>query len=141
GGDMRFIRDDNTSPVFAKYTFASVADYLAAKSGASPRIYTNYTQTFGNPQIKYNSLFTSLYLQDNWKVRPNITLNYGLRYDLYTVPNADPSSLFGPSRQFKVDHNNVAPRLGIAYAPGKDQKTVFRVNGGIFHDPPQTDVY
>ena len=140
GGDFRFIRDDNTSPEFAKYTFAGVADYLAAKGG-TPKNYTNYTQTFGLPQIKYNSLFSSLYAQDNWKVRPNITLNYGVRYDLYSIPAADRSSLFAPSQKFSVDHNNFAPRLGIAYSPGQNQKTVFRANAGIFYDAPQTDIY
>ncbi|MDQ2901873.1 MAG: hypothetical protein M3Y07_19050, partial [Acidobacteriota bacterium] len=141
GVDMRAIRDDNTIPLYAKYTFASVADYLAAKSGASPSIYTNYTQYFGNPRVKYNSLFTSVYAQDNWKARPNITVNYGVRYDLYEPPGADKSSPFAASRDFHVGKKNFAPRAGIAYAPGKDQKTVFRLNGGIFYDPPQTDLY
>src|SRR5262249_15293758 len=40
-----------------------------------------------------------------------------------------------------VDKNNFAPRLGVAWALGKDQKTVIRANGGIFYDQPQTDVY
>ncbi|MGI8988813.1 MAG: TonB-dependent receptor [Bryobacteraceae bacterium] len=141
GTDVRAIRDDNTIPLYAKYTFASVADYLAAKSGASPSIYTNYTQYFGNPQVKYNSLFTSIYAQDNWKARRNITVNYGVRYDLYEPPGADKSSPFATSRDFNVSKKNFAPRAGIAYTPGKDQKTVFRLNGGIFYDPPQTDLY
>ena len=141
GGDFRFIRDNQVSPVFARYTFASVQDYADAKSGARPKSYSNYTQTFGNPQIDYNSLFSGLYVQDNWKIRPNLTLNYGVRYDVYRVPSADSASLFPASQKFSVDKNNFAPRLGLAWSPGKDQKTVLRLNAGLFYDPPQTDVY
>jgi hypothetical protein len=141
GGDFRFIRDQQTAAVYAKYTFASIQDYLDATSGKNPKSYTNYTQLLGNPDLKYNSMFSGLYVQDNWKVRPNITLNYGLRYDFYQMPPADKNSLFPASQSFSLDKNNFAPRVGLAWTPGKDQKTVFRMNGGIFYDAPQTDIY
>jgi hypothetical protein len=70
-----------------------------------------------------------------------VTLNAGLRYDVYRPPAADATSLFADSQKFNVDKNNFAPRVGLAWSPGKDQKTVVRVNGGIFYDAPQTDVY
>jgi len=64
-----------------------------------------------------------------------------VRYDVYKIPGADPKSLLGTSQNFRIDKNNFAPRIGLAYAFGKDQKTVIRVNGGIFYDAPQTNVY
>src|SRR6185369_1558673 len=45
------------------------------------------------------------------------------------------------SQKVNVDRNNFAPRLGVAWGLGKEQKTVVRASGGIFYDPPQTDQY
>jgi hypothetical protein len=141
GVDLRYILDNQTQPQFAKYTFSSIADYLAAKNGINPKQYSTFQQTFGNPAVTYNSLFTGIYVQDNWKVRPNFTFTYGVRYDVYKIPGADAKSLFPASQSFSVDKNNFAPRLGIAYGFGKNQKTVVRANYGIFYDAPQTNVY
>src|SRR6185503_3818345 len=57
-----------------------------------------------------------------WRVRPNLTINAGLRYDLQFLP-----------RPIETDTNNFAPRLGFAYAPG-NRKTVIRANFGIYYD-------
>jgi hypothetical protein len=141
GVDIRYILDNQTQQQFAKYTFGSIDNYLAAKNGTNPKSYSTFQQTFGNPAVIYSSLFTGLYAQDNWKLRPNLTLTYGVRYDIYKIPDADTKSLFPASQKFSVDKNNFAPRIGIAYSLGKDQKTVLRANYGIFYDAPQTNVY
>ncbi len=141
GVSVRNVRDDNTQATAAIYTFASAAAYQDAVSGKTPKGYSTFAQTFGDPQLVYSSLFTSFFAQDSWKARPNLTLSYGLRYDLYQIPEADKQSPYEPSREFRVDKNNFAPRVGVAWSLGKDQKTVVRANGGIFYDQPQTDVY
>jgi hypothetical protein len=141
GVDIRYILDNQTNPQFAKYTFGTIVDYLAAKNGTNPKSYSTYSQTFGNPAVIYSSVFTGMYVQDNWKLRPNLTLTYGVRYDIYKIPSADTKSPFAQSQKFNVDKNNFAPRVGIAYSLGKTQKTVVRANYGIFYDAPQTNVY
>ena len=88
--------------------------------------------------MSYNSLFGGLYAQDTWKPRANITLTYGVRYDVYRPPDANENSPFEYSRKFRTDENNIAPRLGVAVGLGK---TVVRASGGIFYDPFQTDLY
>ncbi|HYP09812.1 MAG TPA: TonB-dependent receptor [Bryobacteraceae bacterium] len=138
GGSIRSIRDQQVSPTFGLYTFPTIAAYLSAKDGSNPRAYTQYTQWFGEPSIQYNSLFTGLYAQDSWKPRSNVTLTYGLRYDVYRPPSANENSPFAYSQKFRTDKNNFAPRLGIAIGFGK---TVVRASGGIFYDPFQTDTY
>lgn len=139
GTSIRNVRDENTQATFAQYTFANVAAYLAAVNGTARKGYTNFTQTFGDPTLEYRSLFTTLFAQDTWKARPSLTISYGVRYDAYKIPKADERAPYEPSRSFRVDKNNFAPRLGIAWSP--DQKTVIRANGGVFYDQPQTDVY
>lgn len=137
----RHIRDEQVAATFARYTFANVQAYLDARSGVNPRSYANFTQVVGEPSIKYNSYFYSFYAQDSYKPKPSITLTYGLRYDTYSPPKANSASPLLASQNFRVDRNNFAPRLGAAWALGKDQKTVLRASAGIFYDPPQTDVY
>ena len=48
----------------------------------------------GNPSLNYNSLFTNFFAQDTWKPTRNLTVTYGLRYDLYQMPSADKTSPF-----------------------------------------------
>ena len=141
GVDLRWIRDTQVQATFAQYTFPSIATYLAAANGSAPLGYTSFTQTFGNPSISYNSLFAGGFVQDTWKPVRNATITYGLRYDVYVPPDANKSAPFVYSQKVNVDRNNFAPRLGVAYGLGKDQKTVVRASGGLFYDPPQTDQY
>ena len=57
------------------------------------------------------------------------------------MPDANKNSPFPFSQHFKTDTNNFAPRLGLAYGLGKNERTVIRASTGIFYDPPQTDQY
>jgi hypothetical protein len=63
------------------------------------------------------------FIQDDWRIRPNITLSMGLRYEVQTLVS---------------DHRDVAPRIGFAWAPGSAkngrQKTVIRGGAGMFYD-------
>jgi hypothetical protein len=141
GFSLRYVLDNNNYPAFAQYTFATVEDYLSALDGVDRKSYQNYQQTFGRPTIGYDSLFLGLYVEDRWRLRRDLTLSAGLRWDLYRVPGGNNDAAFSWSRQFRTTIDNYGPRLGLAWSPNGSQKTVVRLNGGIFYDPPQTDLY
>ncbi len=83
-----------------------------------------YEQGFGNPKYQQTRPFTALYAQDTWQIRPNLTLNYGLRYEL--------DSQYGPLHTPK---KNFAPRVSFAWDPFGDHNTVVRAGYGIFYSP------
>ena len=83
-----------------------------------------YQQGFDNPIDANTRPFTAAYWQDSWAVRRNLTLNFGLRYEL--------DSQYG---NLNTDKNNFAPRFSFAWDPFKDHKTVIRGGYGIFYAP------
>ncbi|MFM8392803.1 MAG: carboxypeptidase regulatory-like domain-containing protein, partial [Acidobacteriota bacterium] len=97
------------------YTFSSLANLQAGR-------YATYQQAFGAPSLFQSNPNLGLFLQDEWRVRRDLTINAGIRYDLQDLP--DP---------IQTDRNNFAPRLGLAYAPGSG-RTVIRASYGLFFD-------
>ncbi len=83
-----------------------------------------YQQGFGSPIYNYPRPFTAAFVQDQWQMAPNFTLNIGVRYEV--------DSQYGA---LATDKNNFAPRLSFAWDPFKDHKTVIRAGYGIFYSP------
>ena len=79
-------------------------------------------QGFGNPNAKFTGQILGLYLQDSLKVKPNLSMSFGLRYDLDVQPAGTPR-----------DGNNFGPRIGFAYDPFKNARTVIRGGGGVYY--------
>ncbi len=91
--------------------------------GYGPTNYSVSTSPVGNPTVRVNWFDAGLYAQDDWRVRPNLTLSYGLRFE--TQNNIS-------------DHADFTPRLGIAWGiggtPKNPPKTVLRAGFGMFYD-------
>lgn len=103
---------------------------LSPLQSASLGVPQVYQQGFGNPTYgNYTRPLTGLYAQDSWKITPNFTLNYGLRYELDTQ--------FAPLTTYKKDF---APRVSFAWDPFKDHKTVIRGGYGIFYGPVDAQI-
>ena len=124
---------------FNQYQFPSVAAYQAAKAGTAPFGYTQFTSRLDPTGVHYSSLFWGVYAQDAWQATPALVVTYGVRYDRYQPPSANPKAPFVYSRSFKTPNGDVSPRLGIAYRLG--DKTVLRASGGIFFDAPATNLW
>ena len=93
----------------------------------SPRVPTSWTNAYlpsltEDFNVHLNHSYFGAFIQDEWKLAPKLTLNYGVRWDFEK----------GLEQEINPDYNNFAPRIGLAYAP--DSKTVIRAGYGIFYD-------
>ncbi|HYY42758.1 MAG TPA: TonB-dependent receptor, partial [Pyrinomonadaceae bacterium] len=142
--NFKFGVDANLDQIFnffpgffsGQYSFNSYADFAANRP-------STFTQRFGLPGTQGatthpNSTDLAFFAQDDWRVRPKLTLNLGLRYDNQflarpPIQNTDPALLAAglDTSRGVSDYNNFGPRAGFSYAP--DQKTVIRGGYGIFY--------
>ncbi|CAN5421058.1 hypothetical protein BH18ACI1_BH18ACI1_20240 [soil metagenome] len=142
GGGFNLYNQTERAAVFSRYTFSSTAAYILARNGTNPRSYTNYAETFGDPEISYKATFWNFFAQDDWKLTRRLKINFGLRYDLYLIPKADATSPFPASEKFNVDKNNFAPRFGVVYALREGNRpTIIRFGAGVYYDAPLLAIY
>ena len=124
---------------FNTYTFSSIANYLSEKNGTTPYSYTQFSSQTDTTGVGYASLFTGFYGQDTWQATRKLVLVYGLRYDRFKSPNANPNALFANSRNFNTPNANFSPRVGVSYM--LDGKTVIKSSVGIFYQAPPTNIW
>jgi hypothetical protein len=141
GIDAQWIGDERVRGDLFLYNFATIADYLAAKSGANPLAYSNFQQQLGDVTASYDSTFYGLFVQDDWQIAPRLKLLYGLRYDVFDVPAARQFAANPYSQNFAIDKNNVGPRAGVAWSVDQAARTVVRASVGLMYEPPLLDFY
>ncbi|WP_419805241.1 TonB-dependent receptor [Terriglobus sp.] len=137
------------------YTYNSVSDF-ARNVPAIIQFYGNlsdpspFTGLSGNAQVKQTYYIG--YAQDEWKIKPNLTLSLGLRYEYYSAlhenRNKDvffniPTGNIIPKYTgdwFHSNQNNFGPRIALVYAPASmNNKTVLRAGIGTYYGPGQTE--
>ena len=133
GIDFLYNDDTITFPMYLRgaYTFGAssvtaggVTTNYTALQNFQRGVYNTqgYTQNFGQDVVAQTNPSIGIYAQDEWKVSPAITLNLGVRYDLEYL------------RTISTDTNNVSPRIGFAWSPFEDRRTVVRGSYGLFYD-------
>ncbi len=117
------------------YSYSNANAFALDYSGntANGRRYTNYSQAFGNRAVDatYNEL--NLFAQDQYKIRPNLTLYYGVRYETTFFPKPPLTNPDYPQTgRIPDDKLNFAPRVGYAWSLNND-RTVIRSSYGMFY--------
>jgi len=146
GGEIRRAHVNVADPAY---------DDLAVTYASRPDLLANRVDRVaigtGNDVLGTRKWYYFGYVQDDIKVRPNLTLNLGLRYEYYSV-NKEANNRYRifdfhgcrgfcpPGPWYDADRNNFDPRLGIAWSPkALKGKTVIRTGAGIYHGPGQID--
>ena len=161
GGELRQIRLYTDRQGGITYTFSSITNFLTNKvqsaqylgdlSAPSPF----FNGSTGQAQARQSYYIG--YAQDEWKIKPNLTLNYGLRYEYYTpLREANNRQILfdiitGQLRDSSQDplhssKTNFGPRVGLTWSPNPSGtgffsggKTVLRGGFGIYYGPGQTE--
>ena len=134
------------------YYAANPADFYFSPQCAAGPPADGSTCTFtpaGDGRFSQSVRRLGLYLQDSWRVTPNLTLDYGLRYDttfgLFVASGRsqlqNPALLTLQALQIPLvsgvphdDRTQFGPRLGIAYSPGRSENTVLRAGIGLYYN-------
>ncbi|MBX7221019.1 MAG: TonB-dependent receptor [Blastocatellia bacterium] len=149
GGEYRFDRAVNTRDQAARgeFRFRSLADFLAGKVDRGAVL-------TGSTLREVSQKSFGLFVQDEFKIHPHVTLNYGVRYEFFGVINEANNLLanFYPDRglvqvgtgvekPYNRDNNNFAPRVGLAWDVNGKGRTVIRASWGLFYDPPALSAF
>jgi hypothetical protein len=105
-------KSNDSANAFGTFQFANLAAFQLG-------LPNQYTQRIGDPSVSYSQYQTGWYVQDDYRVKKNLTVSFGVRQELQTN---------GPGKF------NLAPRLGFVWSPFKKGNVTVRGGSGIFYD-------
>ena len=143
------VNAENLRNQFGSFSYSNLVDYFSdltapntcrATVNGIPNTpvpcYSNFSQAFGPQGFEFNTNDIAVFVQDDWKVLPRLSLSLGLRYERELLP--DPfANLINPAvpqtGQMPNDKNNLGPRVGFALDLTGSGKTVLRGGWGIYY--------
>jgi len=142
GGELRRAYNNNIAFNIGSLTYTSMANFLADKGNS-------FTVQLGSGNDRILQPSYDSFAQDSFKLRPNFTINVGLRYTWNATPseardhftNFDPTTgtLVAASEPYQQSNKNFQPRIGFAWDPFKDGKTSLRASYAILTQAPTTN--
>lgn len=159
GIDINYNNDriDNIFNEFGAYSYTNLVNYLSDFGNPAGRRYSTFDQAAGLAKYELNTTDYNFFIQDDWRISSRLTLNLGLRYEIYKLPeplvpnNAaatlaagtatvpqrftqdQANSIIAQTQRIPEDKNNVGPRIGFAYDLTGDGKTSVRGGYGIYY--------
>ena len=135
GGESHFISKYNffRNGARGQFTFFNFDNFVARRPD-------QYFQFFGSGETTILTRDFAAFVQDAWRAKPGLTINYGLRWEGIRNPKGDL-----PNADFRLETTNLpndfkqwSPRLGIAWDPKNDRKSVVRFFSGYLYAPLKT---
>jgi len=148
GGEIRRFYNNNLFENIGSFGFASITNFLNDQA-------QSFTTLSGNANDKILEAAWGLFAQDSYKIRPNLTLSVGLRFDWNSTPTeaAKRFSVFDPatdamvqvgtpgfSQIYQTNNKNFQPRIGIAWDPWGNGRTSVRAGYAIMTQQPVTNI-
>jgi hypothetical protein len=147
GGEYRKFLNNNFRQGTGSFNFPTVAAFLAGTANS-------FSVTLGSQSSSIAQSAIGFFVQDSYKLRPNLTVELGLRYewnvtpteryDRFIVFDSQSASLLRAGTHiddvYHQNNRNVQPRVGFVWSPFNDYKTVLRSAYGIYVDQPMTSV-
>lgn len=161
GGELRLIRMYTDRLGGTTYTFSNLASFLANTPTSVQYLGdVSAPSPFNNGATGQRLAKQEYYIgygQDEWKIKPGLTLSYGMRYEYYAPLREDrnlqilfdiKTGTLRPATEdaFKTSKSNFGPRVAMTWSPSQDGtgffsagKTVFRGGIGLYYGPGQTE--
>lgn len=145
GFDYSHVNDNsqNLFNGFGSYSYSSLINYFTDLNAQNrcgvahnTQCYSSYSQGLGLPGLEFTTNDYAIFIQDDWKIHPRLSLSLGLRYELEMLPKTFPNlvnSNIPQTQKLPNDKNNFGPRVGFAWDVTGSGKLVLRGGWGMYY--------